>query len=422
MADDDGSSANSSNSTKELREARRKQKEQQMELLMARVASQEEMIRQLMEELGKARLGSPQPLTTPSPGAQDEAKETASASSRQDREVLEEDEGEEDEDDEDDAPVAAPAAERRAASAREKSPAERSRLPPPRAPIQLTWAKATSEARVVEDWLRDMERIFRQGRVSRGAQMDEARCHMDSQLERWWESRAELLDEEERAEWSALANALREEFVPKQLQREARQQLLNLRHNAGESVHDFCQRALLLQGQARMEQATDTVMLLLVQKLNKDEWPFTSAQVMRAYENGEFRSVGQLRAEMVALAANEPNLGRRAATGGQQGGTGRPATKPKSHQSGGQTAPRQLAPAEVDPTGKEGETPTMEGLARQVAALQARMATGGGGQKASHCLRCRSTEHWVKDCPAPDPRTCNKCGEKGHIARGCTKN
>src|SRR5213080_3285854 len=33
------------------------------------------------------------------------------------------------------------------------------------------------------------------------------------------------------------------------------------------------------------------------------------------------------------------------------------------------------------------------------------------------CKRCRKLGHWVKDCTEPDPRTCMKCNEKGHITR-----
>ncbi|KAJ2941233.1 hypothetical protein O0L34_g3428 [Tuta absoluta] len=35
------------------------------------------------------------------------------------------------------------------------------------------------------------------------------------------------------------------------------------------------------------------------------------------------------------------------------------------------------------------------------------------------CYRCNSDSHTVRNCPAPDPRTCNICRKPGHIAKFC---
>ncbi|KAJ3021869.1 hypothetical protein HKX48_007549 [Thoreauomyces humboldtii] len=50
---------------------------------------------------------------------------------------------------------------------------------------------------------------------------------------------------------------------------------------------------------------------------------------------------------------------------------------------------------------------------------------GGGGDKrdydrgGSGCVRCRSEDHRVADCPEPDNRPCHNCGQGGHMSKEC---
>jgi hypothetical protein len=239
-----------------------------------------------------------------------------------------------------------------------------------------------------------------------------AQLYWDRHMQLWWSSRqqAAAAAGEQVQSWAAFVAALRKQFVPSGDEQLARTELFKLKMRSGESVAAYLQRAVLLVVRAGGLMEGKTAAALALEGVDKSRFPFTCAAVARKERAAGVAgmSFAQMREELTAEAAVEPQLGRgsnsssSSSSGGSSGGGGaKGATNSKQLRIN--ALQQQLKALEEGDEGSDAEDHV------GVAPVETR----------DRCTKCGRDGHLAPDCKSKGPLTCFGCGKPGHKRAQC---
>jgi len=187
----------------------------------------------------------------------------------------------------------------------------------------------------------------------------------------------------------------------------------------------YMQRAVLLVARAGGLVESRTAAALALEGVDKSRFPFTCAAVARKERAAGVvgMSFAQMREELSAEAAMEPQLGGRGGGGGSSSSSSSSGNSNSGGRSNGgakgATNSRQLRinalqqQLKVLEDGDDDSTDGSYGMAP--------VATGAAGSEARHpCHKCGADGHIVRDCKSKkELRTCFGCGKPGHLRHKC---
>jgi len=268
-------------------------------------------------------------------------------------------------------------------------------------PPALTYEKA-SDARTLDEWMYQMGKYFIMAGVEEddeASKMTAALLAIDYQLDLWWRAVDEKRAREGRAvTWEGMKRELRRQFVSESTGERAYTELLNVRQKAGESLDAYFRRADELRRLANNTIEETTLVAILVERIHSQEWPYARNAAMRARKEGKIESLAGLRALLLEEETHGQDKMRRAL---------QPQAQPKMSGAPWKQNKTTRAAAVAATSAPEDQE---EG--QHTAAVRS---------KSNVCFRCRGEGHFAAQCKAPDARTCNLCGEKGHIVASCPK-
>jgi hypothetical protein len=233
-------------------------------------------------------------------------------------------------------------------------------------------------------------------------------------MQLWWSSRqqAAAAAGEQVQSWAAFVAALRKQFVPSGDEQLARMELFRLKMRSGESMAAYLQRAVLLVVRAGGLVEGKTAAALALEGVDKSRFPFTCAAVARKERAAGVAgmSFAQMREELTAEAAVEPQLGRgssssssSSSSGGSSGGGGaKGATNSKQLRIN--ALQQQLKALEEGDEGSDAEDQV------GVAPIETR----------DRCAKCGKDGHGAPDCKSKkELRSCFYCRKPGHLKPNC---
>lgn len=284
--------------------------------------------------------------------------------------------------------------------------------PSARQPTLLKHAETFNNSEALREWIFEMEQLFTStgiATLNNEARLMEARLHIDRSCNEWWSGQ---LEEIQRAgmsmTWEGMKQRFKAYFVPPTEQRDAQHLMLNFQSKGGEQADMYFQRAVEIQKRAgwgadRERYAID----ILLDKFDKVRWPFTYRKIVDRDVANPYSSVAELRREVVLAVQTEPNFSARQASIPTPAGKGLKAIT--------------LASAGMTPGTEEFKTATMmESMVTMVmAAVRAQNDGKSPRQQSTGCVRCKTTDHVVANCPMPDTRTCFYCQKVGHTLFAC---
>ena len=334
-------------------------------------------------------------------------------------------------------------------------------------PGELVYHKA-SEGTTIADWLFKLEQLLSQLGVGVG-EFDErvrvAAMHWDRQTNVWWEGHAQQAAGAGApiADWSAFVHALKANFVPTNDAEAAASELLRLRMRSGESMDAYMQRAALLLARADGRLPDVAAARSALDGVDSQRFPFAVAAARKAMRMAAFpMSFHVLRAELTALAVDEPALGGR--TGGLAGSVGRGGSAPGGATGASASSSRHGSAAagrggsatssmtrkqllqrinalesgrnahdsgeESDGASDEDDTPlhtapvAAKGAGRRVAGAgkQSSDSSSSDAPRQRLCYKCGSAGHGVAQCKSKkELRSCLACKEQGHLVATCPR-
>jgi hypothetical protein len=285
-------------------------------------------------------------------------------------------------------------------------------------PVELTYAGATAGT-ALEDWLFKLDQLFTQTRRPETDWLGRAQLaqlYWDRHMALWWQGRQEVAVQAGAPiqSWVAFVAALRKQFVPAGDAQLARTELFKLRMRSGETMEAFMQRAVLLVARAGGLVESKTAAALALDGVDKSRFPFTCAAVARKERAAGVAgmSFAQMREELSAEAAMEPQLS------GRGGGGGSNSSSSSNGGAKGATNSRQLRINALQQQLKdleEGDDDSTDG-----SYGLAPITTGAGSEARHPCHKCGADGHIVRDCKSKkELRTCFGCGKPGHLRHKC---
>ena len=334
-------------------------------------------------------------------------------------------------------------------------------------PGELAYHKA-SEGTALADWLFKLEQLLSQlgvGSGEFGERIRIAAMHWDRQTNVWWEGHvrqaagagAPITD------WPSFVTALKANFVPTNDAEAAASDLLRLRMRGGESMDAYLQRAALLLARADGRLPDAAAARSALDGVDSSRFPFTVAAARKAMRTAVSPlSFHALRAELTALAVDEPALGGR--LGGLAGSSGRGGSAPGGVTGASASSSRQGAAAagrgggssssmtrkqllqrinalesghyayddeeDADEAADDGNTAvhTAPVSAKRSAGRQAAASrptsdsSSSGSHRQRRCFKCDSPDHGVRECTSKkELRSCLACHERGHLVATCPR-
>ncbi len=334
-------------------------------------------------------------------------------------------------------------------------------------PGELVYHKA-SEGATLADWLFKLEQLLSQLGVGVG-EFDErvrvAAMHWDRQTNVWWEGHAQQAAGAGApiADWPAFVRALKANFVPTNDAEAAASELLHLRMRSGESMDAYMQRAALLLARADGRLPDVAAARSALDGVDSSRFPFAVATARRSMRTAAVPlSFLVLRAELTALAVDEPALGGRA--GGHAGSGGRGGSAPGGA-TGSSASNSRHGAAAAGRGGSSSSSMTRKQLLQRINALESgrhaydsadesdcasdeddtalhtapvaakgagRRAAGAGRQSSDSssnggsrqrlCYKCGAAGHGVAQCKSKkELRSCLACKEQGHLVATCPR-
>ena len=289
-------------------------------------------------------------------------------------------------------------------------------------PPELTFAGATAGS-ALDDWLFKLDQLFAQTHRAEAdwqGRVQLAQLYWDRHMQLWWTSRqqAAAATGEQVQSWAAFVAALRRQFVPSGDEQLARTELFQLRMRSGESVAAYLQRAVLLVVRAGGLVEGKTAAALALLGVDKSRFPFTCAAVARKERaaGAAGMSFAQMREELTAEAAVEPQLGGRSSSSsssssgsGSSGGGG----------AKGATNSRQVRINALQQQLKALEEGNEESDAEETYGI-APVTTGSDGEARDRCAKCGKDGHASPDCKSKkELRSCFYCKKPGHLKPNC---
>jgi hypothetical protein len=334
-------------------------------------------------------------------------------------------------------------------------------------PGELVYHKA-SEGTTLADWLFKLEQLLSQLGVGSG-EFDErirvAAMHWDRQTNVWWEGHAQQAAGAGApiADWPSFVTALKANFMPTNDAETAASELLRLRMRGGESMDAYMQRAALLLARADGRLPDVAAARSALDGVDSSRFPFAVAAARKAMRTAACPlSFHALRAELTALAVDEPALGGRSSGLAGSGGRGPSASGVASGASASSTKHGSTAAGrgggssssmtrkqllqrinalesghdaydygeDADETADDGNTTvhTAPVSAKRSAGRQAPASRplSDSSSSASHrqrrCFKCDSPDHGVRECTSKkELRSCLACHERGHLVATCPR-
>jgi len=333
-------------------------------------------------------------------------------------------------------------------------------------PGELLYHSA-SEGTALPDWLFKLEQLLSQLGVGIG-EFDErvriAAMHWDRQTNVWWNGHAQQAAEAgvPVTGWAAFVAALKANFVPTNDAETAASELLRLRMRGGESMDAYLQRAALLLARADGRLPDVAAARAALDGVDHSRFPFAVAAARRTIRTANPPlSFHALRAELTALAVDEPALGGR--FGGAAGAGGRSSTPGGAATAGASGGKPSSSAGRGASGGGSSSSMTRKQLLQRINALENGQhahgdgedaddatddgdtavhtapvgAKGSGGRPAAagrpasdssssgprrqrRCFKCGSPDHGVAECKSKkELRSCLACHEQGHLVAAC---
>ena len=285
------------------------------------------------------------------------------------------------------------------------------------APAVLQYDKASSSG-ALEDWIDGMELLFHQlgvGEDEQQTRLAEVQIYADRDVRRWWSAQREqaIVDNAPIVTWKGFLQVLRAQFLPQLESQDALNELINIRQHAGEAMSQYFLRATRLFARTNGRFADSAAMLIVLDRVRKDEWRHAFAVAQRDVQAGKITTLAQLRACLQREALAEPGKTGQRAT--QQHHT----TQAHAQQQRGSAQQRPQQRVRAAAAAVESGSDSDGGDRLQVAPAQVSDETRSGGQRAEMCARCKKPGHRAQQCTKPDNRKCFVCDEPGHLAAAC---
>jgi hypothetical protein len=336
-------------------------------------------------------------------------------------------------------------------------------------PGELTY-RAAGEGTALADWLFKLEQLLSQLRIGDNELSERVRIaatHWDRQTDLWWrghELQARTAGAPV-ASWAAFVAALKANFVPTNDAEAAASEVLKLRMRSGEGMDAYMQRAALLLARADGRLPDAAAARAALDGGDSARFPFAIAAARRQMRTSATPlSFNAVRAELTALAADEPTLGRAGGTevtGSSRNSNGSNNSSGSSRSNGrNSTDTRQGHRSDSSKGGNGGgggsaARMTRTQLLQRINALQGGLhgssdedsdivaddesvraapvaARGGGGRLSSsgpsmgtrsgqlHCGKCGEDGHRAVTCTSKtELRSCLACHKQGHLVRAC---
>ena len=288
-------------------------------------------------------------------------------------------------------------------------------------PPELTFAGATAGS-ALDDWLFKLDQLFAQTHRAEAdwqGRVQLAQLYWDRHMQLWWSSRqqAAAVAGEQIQSWVAFVAALRRQFVPSGDEQLARTELFQLRMRSGESMAAYLQRAVLLVVRAGGLVEGKTAAALALLGVDKSRFPFTCAAVARKERAAGVAgmSFAQMREELTAEAAVEPQLGGRGSSSSSSSGSNSGGGGAK-----GATNSRQLRINALQQEIKALEEGNVESDSEDhVGVAPIKAGADRGARDRCSCTKCGRNGHLAADCKSERPLICFGCGKPGHIRAKC---